>query len=306
MTLPSHTQTFLNGINLLPKKELLDYNIQEWRMGYHATVAAFGALMSPIYKVEDFSIPSNHGDFQIPVRHYIPSEKSENLWIYVHGGGWCRGDISSYDTHLREMANILGVSILSVEYRLAPEHPFPAGHQDVYDVYHWVRQNFLKENNYQNLYLGGDSGGGNLTAGVICRLIHEALPLPDQYIGIYPSLDFSLKQESYKTYESGYLLTTEAVDFYINQYVVEKENRFNFTASPLLFNQLDAFPKTLLVTAECDPLLDEQIEFYCILKQSDIDVRQIIVPGVIHPFMLLGRVFPEVKECMQWIKDNLN
>lgn len=305
MTLPPHTQNFLNSINLLPKKPLADYHIEEWRTGYHATVAAFGAPIIPINRIEDFSIQSNHADFEIPLRLYTPNAESNALWIYVHGGGWCRGDIESYDTHLREMANTLGISILSVEYRLAPEHPFPAGHQDVYDVYLWVRQTFLKERGYQQLYLGGDSGGGNLTAGVICRLIHEGIPLPDQYIGIYPSLDFSLKQESYKTYETGYLLTTEAVDFYINQYLGMKEHRFNFAASPLQFHQLDAFPKTLLITAECDPLRDEQIEFYCILKQAGIDVRQNIVPGVIHPFMLLGRVFPEVKDCINWIKENL-
>jgi acetyl esterase len=305
MKLPLHTENFLKSIDLIPKKPLEEYTMEEWRTGYAMTVATFGALYTPIYKSENVSVPASCGRDDIPVRYYESSENNDTLWIYVHGGGWCRGSVDIYDTHMRELANGLGINILSVEYRLAPENPFPAAHQDVVDVYKWVHETFQPEKGFKNVFLGGDSAGGNITAGVVCRLIEDEYPLPDKYIGIYPPVDFSCKQDSYKRFETGYLLTTESVKHYIEGYIVDPEHKYNFIASPILYPRLEKFPSSLIITAEADPLADEQSEFVEILKSHKINVDQKIVPGVIHPFMMLSRVFPEVADCIKWIKESI-
>ncbi|MBP9752851.1 MAG: alpha/beta hydrolase [Proteobacteria bacterium] len=306
MKLPVHTENFLKAIDLIPKKSLEEYTIEEWRLGYAATVATFGALFTSVHKTEDFKVkPSESNRPDIPVRYYQSFENNDRLWIYVHGGGWCRGSVDIYDTHMRELANGLGLNILSVDYRLAPENPFPAAHKDVLDVFKWVKESFADENGIKQVYLGGDSAGGNITCGVVCRLIEDGYPLPDCYIGIYPPVDFSMRQDSYKRFETGYLLTTESVKHYVDQYIVHEENKYSILASTLLYQNLKKFPKTLIITAEADPLADEQVEFVHSLKENKVDVLQIIVPGVIHPFMMLSRVFPEVKDCIEWLKENL-
>lgn len=301
MTIKHHTQVFLDQLKLIPKKPIREYTIKEWRDSLAKSIEAFGAGTSPIYKVEDFSI-SGSGGHNIPLRLYTPSEHVKDIWFYTHGGGWMKGSVDSYDSHLREMSERLGVAILSVEYRLSPEHPFPKGHQDVFDAYLWMRQNM----NYRRYWLGGDSAGGNLTAGVMCRLIEEQQPMPEGYIGIYPALDLRLQHDSYKRFADDYLLTTEAVQLYVDYYFDnERAHAYNFLASPLLYPKLSAFPKTLLVTASHDPLFDEQMEFAEKLKKAGVPLEHNIVEGVIHPFMVLSKTFPETYDVMDWLREKM-
>lgn len=297
MTLKPHTQAFLDQINSIPRKPIGEYSVEEWRASLVKSIEAFGASMTPIHKVEDFSIPGLDGH-NIPVRLYHPSDNVRGIWLYTHGGGWMKGSVDAYDTHMREMSNRLGVAILSVEYRLSPEHPFPRGHQDVFDAYVWMRQN-MKYNRY---WLGGDSAGGNITAGVTCRLIEDKLPLPEAYIGIYPPTDLRLLHDAYKRFEKGYLLTTESVRLYVDLYLDhQRANAYNFLASPLLYPRLAHFPKTILVTASHDPLYDEQMEFADVLAKAGVPVFHNIVESTIHPFMLLAKVFPEAYDVMDWL-----
>jgi acetyl esterase len=301
MNVKQHTQNFLDQIKIASKKPLNECSMEELRLGLTKTIELFGAETSPIHKVEDFTIIGTDGN-TIPLRLYTPSDSVKGIWFYTHGGGWTKGSVESYDSHLREMSKRLDVAILSVEYRLSPEHSFPKGHQDVFDAYLWMRENM----NYQRYWLGGDSAGGNLTASVVCRLIEEQLPMPEAYIGIYPALDLRLKQDSYKRFADGYLLTTEAVQLYVNAYFEkQRAHAYNFLASPLLYSNMAAFPKTLLVTASHDPLFDEQMEFAEKLKKAHVPLEHNIVEGVVHPFMVLGKVFPETYDVMDWLKEKM-
>lgn len=301
MNLTPNSQAFLDKLKLLPQKPLKDQTVAEWRASLDKSIEVFGAETSPIHKVEDFTIPGTDGH-SIPVRLYTPADNVKGIWLYTHGGGWMKGSVQAYDTHIREMSNRLGVAILSVEYRLSPEHPFPRGHQDVYDAYVWMRQNMT----YDHYWLGGDSAGGNLTAGVTCRLIEDGQPLPEAYIGIYPPTDMRLRHDSYKRFGEGYLLTTESVQLYVDYYFENQHGHaYNFIASPLLYPRLDKFPKTILITASHDPLYDEQIEFAEVLQKAGVPVSHNIVEGVIHPFMLLAKVFPETYAVMDWLKGEL-
>lgn len=305
MKIPDYTQNFLNALKLQPNKNVLNTPIQDLRDDTAKGVAMCGAAYQDVFHVEDIEVESSKHAAPIKTRFYLPSVDAKKLIIYIHGGGWCRGSIATYDTHLREMANRTGMAILSVEYGLAPENPFPEGIYDVVDVYLWVKKTFQQARNFSSVYLMGDSGGGNIAAACICSLIDNQHPIPDAYVGIYPSLDFSLSQASYTTFGDGYCLTKEIVRMYIEHYVVDLEHKNTYLASPILYLNLDKFPPTYILTAQLDPLADEQTEFCAKLAQGGVEVTQKIVPGVIHPFMLFGKIFPEVPICIDWIKESL-
>lgn len=305
VTIPDYTQNFLNALKLEPNKNVLNTPIQDLRDDTAKAVAMCGVAYQDVFYVEDLDVESSKHPAPIKIRFYLPSADAKKLIIYVHGGGWCRGSIDTYDTHLRDMANRTGMAIVSVEYGLAPENPFPTGVFDVVDVYFWVKNIFQKDRNFSSVYLMGDSGGGNIAAACICYLIESKNTLPDAYVGIYPSLDFSLSQASYTTFGEGYCLTKEAVSMYIDHYVVDPQHKKNYLASPMVYSHLNQFPPTYILTATLDPLADEQREFCAKLKQGGVEVTQKIVPGVIHPFMLFGKIFPEVPICIDWIKESL-
>jgi acetyl esterase len=306
MALAPHAAAFLKSLELVPKKPLHETSIEDWRAGFEVLTQTFGTPFMPCYHVEDSLIERKHEKSPpVPVRFYKPSEKISQVFLYVHGGGWCKGSVDVYDTFIRQMANTLNIGVLSVDYRLAPENPFPAGSMDVFDAYCWTQDVFMKEHNIETLYFGGDSGGGSLSAGVTCRCIDEGKKLPDTYIAIYPSLDLSCDFPSYKEYETGYLLTTEAVKLYVEKYLADSNDLHNYLASPLRYNRLEKFPKTIMLTAEYDPLFSEQGQFVKALKDRNVEVHQNIVKGVIHNYMLMSRVFPEVHPSLLWLKEKL-
>lgn len=303
MELTKETKAFLDATKLIPVKPLEDYTPAEWRAGLANTVLACGARFIDVARTQDFVVPSTHNGPDIPCRLYVPKNiKRKGIFVYAHGGGWMRGDIPSYDTNMRLFADILGVAVVSVEYRLSPEHKFPCHQHDVYDAYLWCR-NHLKELDVEpgHVYLSGDSGGSNITLGVLCMLIDHNQSLPDQYIGIYPPTDLRMEYDSYKRYATGYLLTTESVDFYIDKYLRSPEDRLNAYASPILHPKLDRFPPVLIVTAEADPLFDEQTAFIDKLQNAGVGVEQKIFSGTIHPFVLLAGIFPEAKQALEWL-----
>lgn len=307
MTLLPHAAAFLKMMDLAPKKSLHESSIEDWRMGFQVLIQTFGTPFMPCYHVEDFFIDRKEKNLPpLPIRFYKPSETINQVFLYVHGGGWCKGSIDVYDTFMREMANTLNIGMLSVDYRLAPENPFPAGSIDVFDAYCWTQDVFMKNNNINTLYFGGDSAGGNLSAGVICRCIDENKKLPDTYIAIYPSLDLSCTFPSYKEYETGYLLTTEAVKLYVEKYLTAPNDQENYLASPLRYNHLEKFPRTILLTAEYDPLFSEQEALVKKLKDYNVAVQQNIVKGVIHNYMLMGPLFPEVHQSLLWLKEQIS
>lgn len=306
MSLKPYAAAFLKELEMAPKKPLTESSIEDWRVGFQILTQTFGTDFMPCHHVEDFLIDRKAENLPpLPIRFYKPSEKIDRVFLYVHGGGWCKGSVDIYDTFVRQMSNTLNIGVLSVEYRLAPENPFPAGSKDVFDAYCWTQDVFMKEHHIEKLYFGGDSGGGSLSAGVTCQCIDEEKKLPDTYIGIYPSLDLSCALPSYDEYRTGYLLTTEAVKLYIEKYLSDQNDQHNFLASPLRYTHLEKFPKTIILTAEYDPLFSEQEEFVKALKGHKIDVQQNIVKGVIHNFMLMNRIFPEVQESLEWLKEKL-
>lgn len=202
-------------------------------------------------------------DREIPVRLFIPEKSiSSKVLIFFHGGGWVTGNIDSYSNVCSHMANMTGHRVISVDYRLAPEHPFPAGLMDCYKVVSEVLKNSSILNcKREDITLIGDSAGGNLASVVSLMARDKGDFLPRKQILIYPAsyYDHSESSPYPSVIENGrdYIMTSKRIQDYMDLYVPNEEDRKNPYVAPLLAEDLRNQPDTLIITAEFDPLRDE-------------------------------------------------
>lgn len=270
------------------------------RKSYELLVDYFEGEKPPC-SVKDFMIPSISHD--IPVRLYKQNTTPATpLILYAHGGGWTRGSLKTHDVLCRKLSNTTGLSVLAVDYRLTPEHPYPAGLQDIETVYHWA----LKR--YAFLILGGDSAGGNLVTSLTIKLRHQNLPQPKALILFYPSLDLRIPAFSNNVYDDGYFLTRFNVNKLIADYLQTylPQASINSVISPILETDLKNFPKVIIVSAECDPLHEEAEKFTKQLQAAGNKVEYLMVPKVLHAFMQFFKLYPEAKNVLHWVAKKVN
>lgn len=255
----------------------------------------------PQCAIKDFTIPST--SHEIPVRLYKQNTVADApLILYAHGGGWTRGNLRTHDVLCRQLSNATGLSVLAVDYRLTPEHPYPAGLQDMETVYHWA----LKK--YPSLILGGDSAGGSLVTSLTIKLRHQNLLQPKALILFYPSLDLRIPTFSNNPYDDGYFLTRFNINKLIADYLQTylPQASINSVISPILETNLENFPKVIMVSAQCDPLQEEAAKFTKQLQAAGNKVEYLIVPKVLHAFMQFFKLYPEAKDALQWVAKKIN
>jgi len=253
-----------------------------------ATLGAMGGPPQPVASVDDRRIPGPAGE--IPIRTYTPVGRPPfPALVYFHGGGWVIGSIEMYDSVCRALANAAGCVVVSVDYRLAPEHKFPAAAEDAYAATQWVARNTALINvDPARIAIGGDSAGGNLTAVVALmardrggpRLVHQLL--------VYPVTDASCDTRSYRENADGYFLTAEMMRWFWNHYVNSDADRANGYASPLRAQSLAHLPSAFVITAEFDPLRDEGEAYAERLKAAGVPVKLTRYDGMIHGFFNMG------------------
>lgn len=228
---------------------------------------------------------------EIPVRVFIPKERSSNkLLIYFHGGGWVTGNIDSYTNVCANLANETGYTVVSVDYRLAPEHPFPQG---VEDCYYATREIFMNLDYFNckqcDITLVGDSAGGNLAAVVSLMARDRGEFLPGKQILIYPATnyDHSAKSPYKSVIENGtdYVMTSKRIQDYMDLYVPNELDRLSPYVAPILESNLTNQPKTLILTAEYDPLRDEGEAYGLRLRKSGNDVKIYRINDALHGFL---------------------
>jgi acetyl esterase len=239
----------------------------------------------------DINTTDNH---KIPIRLYTPEEiLTDRTILFVHGGGWVQGSIETHDCLSRKIANMLATKVISVGYRLSPEYKFPVPLNDVLEAYKWSINN-----GYSNIILCGDSVGGNLCAALCVKLAEIGYAkLPTIQILFYPILSGNLESQSFRLFEHGYGLTKEWVKNYIYQYTGAEYNDNSFRRNKLvhpLSEKADIFPRTILISAGCDVLLDAQIDFAEKLKKANKLICHEILDGVIHGFMTYGKQFESI------------
>ena len=211
-----------------------------------------------VASVQDLHANGPHGT--IPLRLYKPlgvSAAALPVLMYYHGGGWVIGDFDTHDTLCRELANGSGCAVVAVDYRMGPEHPFPAAVDDCWAATCWVKDNAAAQGlDALRLAVGGDSAGGNLAAVVslLARDKHQGIDLPIRFqLLIYPGIDQRRGHASQVTNGQGYALTSDTMDYFQNHYLADKAQFLDWRASPILAASLANLPPALLLTAGFDP-----------------------------------------------------
>lgn len=289
---------FLNKFNELMKNLPKDIPVSEGRKMYEQFAMIQAGVPLKIARVEDFTILNRAGDYQIPLRVYTPIlNVTCPALLYFHGGGWQRGSINSHDSICRNLATKGQCIIISVEWRLAPEHKFPIGLNDCLDSYLWLLEHTSSYNIDPNrIAIGGDSAGGNLAAAIVLLLKEKAIKLPIFQILFYPSLDLSCNTQSYINYADDYFLTTERVKYYVNEYIGSPKEIENPLVSPLKASDLRGLPPTYIITAGFDPLRDEGKLYADKLKSFDVPVTYQCYEGMIHAFLHMTDTVSEVNK----------
>jgi acetyl esterase len=225
-----------------------------------------------------------------------PDEIASSLLIYFHGGGWVVGSLNGYETLCRQLAITSGWTILSVDYRLAPEYKFPAAVNDAYDSLVWAITNArLLGIDKEKIAVGGDSAGATLST-VVCHInARKKGPKLASQILIYGAYDLSQERASFERYANGYMLNRDAIRWFYSQYLETSAQKFDWRASPILAGRFEDLPPALFVTAECDPLIDENVEYAQILREHGIPVEYVCFQGMIHPFLSMGRIIDDAK-----------
>jgi acetyl esterase len=228
----------------------------------------------------------------VPVRLYRPVETAEPSMalVYFHGGGWVAGSIETHDGPCRALAKSAGIVVVSVDYRLAPEHPFPAGLEDAWTATQWVSRNAEElKLDPDRVGVGGDSAGGNLATVVARRARDHAVPLALQLL-LYPITNNAIDTPSYSFFSEGYGLTRNAMQWYWEQYLNGADGT-DPVASPAQEKDLRRLPRAIVVTAEADVLRDEAETYAQRLFLSTVETEGYRYDGMIHGFMrMAGRV----------------
>jgi acetyl esterase len=238
------------------------------------------------------------GEREVPVRVYQPdSDEPLPALVYYHGGGWVIGDLEMHDDTCRVLANEARCIVVSADYRLAPEHPFPHPLDDCWSVLRWAESHLGERGwNGSTLAVGGTSSGGNLAAAVALRARNEGLALGLQVL-LYPALDCTMSTASWRDFGQGYYLTAPQMEWYWRQYAPDPTARLLPEVSPSRDSDLRGLAPALVVTAECDLLRDEAEGYARRLRESDVPARLLRFVGQIHGFLSLGASLPEVQEA---------
>jgi acetyl esterase len=241
---------------------------------------------------ESFTLPARDG-YALPVRLYAPSEEALPVLVYFHGGGFTIGSIATHDSLCRALSHQAHCAVLSVDYRLAPEHKFPTAVHDAWDAVQWVVKHGTSRGlDGQRVAVGGDSAGGTLAA--VCAILARdaALPLALQLL-FYPGCAAHQDTPSHQTFAKGFVLEGAQIDYFFGHYVQTRADREDWRFAPLLAPDVEQVAPAWIGLAECDPLVDEGVMYADKLRMSGVAVDLEIYRGVVHEFIKMGRVIPE-------------
>lgn len=256
------------------------------------------AASAPVEAVTDRRIDGSGGSFG--VRTYRPVADRGRLVTYLHGGGWTVGDVDTHDGVCRRIAASLGAVVVSVDYRRAPEHPYPGPLQDGIAAAEWAAEAFPGRAHV----IAGDSAGAGLAVGIaLHERDHRNVEFSAQML-VYPPADPDMKSPSMRAYGSGYLTDVDDLRWYYEQYVQDPLHRSD-PAIDLLRGDLRGLPPTVLGTAEFDPLHDEGVELAARLAAAGVAVEHLEGAGLVHGYLLLAGVVPAAAEATTAVLDAL-
>jgi len=261
-----------------------------------AYAASWSVMQTPggeVASAVDLQIPGPAGALAIRIYRGLGTDAVTPLpcLLFLHGGGWVIGNLESHDNLCRRLANESAVCIVAVDYRLAPEHPFPAALDDAAQTLRWIEAH-AKELHIDpvRLAVGGDSAGGNLAAALALLSVKGEVPHIIHQTLIYPALDLTAQSESYRRITSGYALTASTMHYFINHYTPNRDDRLNWRASPLLAGSLSDLAPALVMTVSHDPLCDEGLAYAKRLDQAGVRVTSIHCNDQMHGLLTQGKM----------------
>jgi acetyl esterase/lipase len=279
--------------------------LPELRQQLRTMVGLMDEPAPALSRIEDIHIPGPAG--AIGARVYDPAAASTSLRpvvAYFHGGGWVQGDLETHHGLCARLALRSGALVVAVDYRLAPEHKFPAAVEDCLAAYRWLRAHAGElGGDPARVSLAGDSAGGNLSAVVSQLSARAGLPIPTCQALIYPAVDCGLDTPSHRELEDAHVIPRERILWYMEQYLRGEADREDPRAAPLRASDLAGQPPTLVITAGFDPLRDEGLAYADRLRAAGVDVVYHEYPGQIHAFVSLTKAIPQGLACTMEIGD---
>jgi len=268
-----------------------------------------------VFKLED-KVASANG-LNVPVRVYHPhaaqSQKALPGLVYLHGGGWTIGDLDTHDVLCRSLCLEAQMVVVSVDYRMGPEHKFPAAYEDTLAAFNWTVSHAESLGiDPQRLAIGGDSAGGNLSAAACIGLRDnpEVAVQPAYQLLIYPATIMWQDTPSYHANGKDYMLTKESIAYYTDNYLSRREDAIDWRASPQLAESHKNLPPAFVMTAGFDPLRDEGLMYADALSKAGVSTQYVCFERQIHGFITMGRVMQEantaVSLCASVLKANLH
>jgi acetyl esterase len=277
-------------------------DLQAERTGYLQTALELGGAIEEVARIEDVVIPDADGG-RLRARAYWPTVPAEALGVLVwlHGGGWYVGDVESFDRVTRQLANASGAVCLSIDYRLAPEHPYPAAVQDALAAVRWAAGDGAAQlgTERDRVVVGGDSAGGNLAA-VAAR--HERAALRAQLL-VYPALDPSMASDSHREFGDGLMLRTADMERCWHLYLGEAD-RGDPDVAPLLATDLAGVPPAYIAVAGHDLLRDDGLHYAEALRAAGVDVTLDDYDDMVHGFLRWGGVVDRARDLIQAVGEH--
>ena len=272
---------------------------QQARETYAAGAGVLDIAPHAMARVEWLTVPAHDGH-EIRVKLVAPSDAVLPVLVYYHGGGFTIGSVDTHDALCRRLAHLAGCAVLSVDYRLAPEHKFPTAQNDAWDVLAWLARHGADwKLNPSRMAVGGDSAGGTLSAVCAIMARDAGIPLALQLL-FYPGTVGHQDTESHRTFAKGFVLEEPHITYFFEQYLRGPQDRDDWRFAPLDGKtpagdvpDLTGVAAAWLGLAECDPLVDEGVQYADRLRMAGVAVDLEIYRGVVHEFIKMGRAIPE-------------
>ena len=270
---------------------------EQARAAYAAGADVLEVPRAELARVEDLHIPARDGH-AMPARLYAPSLAAGlPVLLYLHGGGFTIGSIATHDVLCRELARRASCMVVSLDYRLAPEHKFPTACHDAWDALAWLAAHAdTLGGDRTRLAVGGDSAGGTLSAVNAILARDAGLPLALQLL-FYPGCAAHQDTPSHTTYARGLVLEEPAITWFFGHYVTTRAQREDWRFAPLHADDVEGVAPAWIGLAECDPLVDEGVDYADKLRAAGVPVDLEIYRGVTHEFIKMGRAIPEALQA---------
>ena len=266
---------------------------REARIAYRMGAEILDLPRAPLARVQDLEVAAR------PARLYAPSEARLPVLLYLHGGGFTIGDLETHDSLCRQLALRSGAAVLALDYRLAPEHRFPAAVDDAWAGLAWLHEHAHTLGlDGSRLAVGGDSAGGTLAAGAAFFARERGLPLALQLL-ITPGTDAHMNHDSHRRFAEGFLLDAKSIEWFFSHYI-DPEHRVDWRFAPLRADDHADLAPAAVLLAEADPLVDEGLAYADTLRAAGVPVQLELARGVTHDFIKMGRSLPEAIAAMDF------